>query len=370
MELDESGSDQEPGSVKAAKRVGRGLSKINQDVQQGAWDVLRGARSGYDTASRDVQGYAADFMHWLTGDPTMKAVAQQDLGSGGGDPTQNLPKNEDDISGKKYKFTEVDPARGNPVQDYSAQDPTAKLTGALEQGPVQGKPADMMDRQLELLLGGVQNAKDISPNEYKKLTKLASGGNKLAQQILVKGHFKAQNYPSLGQDIKKVEDPFVNALSNMPQMAQALDTQVSAVTEPYNFSNAEQQVNNILKNQGEAQLAQPSAQTSAYANQLAAASNVDPLGTGPASAILSQFGFPGSINDALKGLGPAAKLAEKAGPDAALLGAILSHIQYQDIYGTGLSNAQNNPAWLQALLESVNATSGLGGALPRVIPSG
>jgi hypothetical protein len=163
--------------------------------------------------------------------------------------------------------------------------------------------------------------------------------------------------PSGRIDISK--DPFVNALSNLPNVANAAEAQTVAVTQPYDFNNAEAQVNNILANQGMAQL-QPSATTTQFANKLSSIASQNPLAT-------SALGLP-SINQALAGLGPAAQLSEKATPNQGLLAALLSHIQYEDIYGTGLTGPQasSNPAWLQNLISSVLGDTSISGALPSV----
>jgi hypothetical protein len=266
----------------------------------------------------------------------------------------SLPGDEGEYGGQKYKFSEVSPAAGDPVEYYSAGDQSAN-TADTQQGPHE------LTADLEKVLGGVQNPQDISPNEYAKLTEAAHKGNKLAQQILVGNHFKANGYPSIGQDLAKVADPFVQALSNLPNLAGELQTHAQAVTQPYDFTNAESQVNNILTNQmGMKAAPPPSAATTAFSDKLDQIAAGNPMTT-------SVMGLP-SITGALAGLGPAAKLSEKATPNAALLSALLSHLQYQDVYGTGLSStsAANNPAWLQALLASVVQSSGLGGALPSV----
>lgn len=278
----------------------------------------------------------------------------------------SLPADEYVYGGKTYTFKPVNDPRGGMVKDYSASDPNAEITGG-ESGPVLGNPSNQMSRQLEMLLGGVQNAQDLSPHEYDKLTQLASNGNKLAQQILVKGNFKAQDYPSLSQDITKMTDPFVQALSNLPNAANAAEAQVAAVTAPYDFSNAEGQVNNILKNQGFAQLAQPSAATSAYVGKLNQIASGNPLtDTNP---VLQALGVP-TIESALKGLGPAAKAYQKALPNQAMLGILLNRIQSQDVYGSGLTSKNalgpSAPNWLQELLASITSSTygNLGGALP------
>jgi hypothetical protein len=272
---------------------------------------------------------------------------------GDDDSDPPMPKDEGEVGGKKYKFT----AETNPegeVESYSAQDPDASLSGQMMQGPTEGgQPKNQMDRQLDLLLGGKENASDLSPKEYDALTKEASRGNKLAQQILVKGHFKGKDYPSLTQDLNKIEDPFVKALSNMPGVANTAESQVVAATQPYNFTNAESQVNNILTNQGYAANAQPSAETSAFVNKIDAEAAGNPL-------TQSALGLP-SISQALAGLGPAAKLSEKAAPTSALVQALLSHLQYEDVYGTGLSSSAGQPNWLQQLLAAVTGTTSTGG---------
>ena len=350
-----------------AKSVPGAAKQLNQDVANWMTQVPGAAAQAYGDISRPLQGGAADIVHWLTGDPTMQEVARRDLGGGGAADAPALAPYEDVIGGKKYKFNVVTDPYGQ-VQDYTAQGPVGG-------GPV---PKDMrkyvkgLPDSNELFTGPADKRRltdpaQLSDKEYDALTKAATKGNKLAQEILVKGKYKAQNFPNLTQDLAKVTDPFVKALSNMPQMAGALESQVQAVTQPYDFTNAETQVNNILANQGSTARMTPSAQTSAYANKLGQLADVNPLASGAASDILRAAGFPGSIGGALTQLGPAAKVSEKAAPTAALLGAILSHLQYQDVYGTGLSSAlgKSTPNWLQALIASVGQ-SALGGALPGI----
>ena len=265
----------------------------------------------------------------------------------------------DEYKGKKYKFTDITGQdRQHNVEDYTAQ-------GKVGDVPVTGTDEKWFQGLKDILPsitrkdeGGVGHLEDpgqLSEKEYDALTKQASKGNKLAQEILLKGHYKAHDFPSLTQDLNKVEDPFVKALSNMPNVANTAESQIAAVTQPYDFANAEGQVNAILANQGFAQTAQPSAQTSAYVNKIDQIASGNPLTS-------SALGLP-PIDQALAGLGPAAKASEKAAPNAALLAALLSHIQYQDVYGTGLSASQtaNNPAWLQQLIAAVtNSTFAAG----------
>jgi hypothetical protein len=264
--------------------------------------------------------------------------------------------NEITIGGKTYKFSDVTDPQGD-VEGYTAQG----ATGAVGFDKADDKYLhDLSLGNTPLVdekngVGKIGDPHQLTDKEYDALTKEASTGNKLAQEILVKGHYKAQNAPSLQQDLNKVEDPFVKALGNLPNVASAGEAQVGAVTQPYDFSNAESQVNNILTNQGYAANAQPSAGTSAYINKIDSEAAGNPL-------TQSTLGLP-SISSALSGLGPAAKLSEKAAPNSALLSALLSHIQYQDVYGTGLNagSASSNPAWLQELLASVTGTTAAGG---------
>ena len=321
------------------------------------------------------------------------------------DPTTGADYGE--FGGKKYKFTAVTDPYGQ-VESYGSGMTGASLPN--EMGPVEGDPKNKMDRDLEFLLGGVQNARDLSPHEYEKLTQEASKGNKLAQEILVKGKFKAQNFPSLMQDLNKIEDPFVKALGNLPNVEASAEKMVSAVTQPYDFSNAETQVNNLLSNQTVASQssmaaglagaagAQATAQGagSDYQNPFAASNPflskeaVSSGGSVPAESAqtkaylsaldkigapsLSSSAIPGipSFDSALAAMGPAAKLSEKASPQQALLAALLSHLQYQDVYGTGLASAgaSQNPAWLQQLIASVTGLTSTGGLVNPALAAG
>jgi hypothetical protein len=304
---------------------------------------------------------------------TKKAVAsvspegESSYGTGfGADSTPSdpsLPADESDIGGHKYKFFQVtDP--DNNVEFYTAQDPSGRID--ISKDPQEQRDLNDLANEVPNLAGltigghGLGDPNKLSDKEYDALTKAAARGNNLARQILIKGHYKATDFPSLTQDLAKVEDPFVNALSNLPNVANAAEAQTVAVTQPYDFNNAEAQVNNILANQGMAQLAQPSATTTQYANKLSSIASQNPLAT-------SALGLP-SINQALAGLGPAAQLSEKATPNQGLLAALLSHIQYEDIYGTGLTGPQasSNPAWLQNLISSVLGDTSISGALPSV----
>jgi len=272
-----------------------------------------------------------------------------------------------DWSGKDYRFTAVTSNPYGDVQDYSAADPNATITGvgqAEAEGPVAGvQPKNEMSRQLELLLGGTQNAQDLSPHEYDKLTQLAHGGNKLAQQILVKGKFQDKDYPSLQQDLSKVEDPFVKALSGLPALAENLQGQQTQVTQPYDFSNAEAQVNNLLGQMGSTQQMSANPETQGYVNSL---QNIV-AGTGNLNN--SVAGLP-SIMSALGQLGPAAKESETASPYASLLAALLSHQQYETIYGGEAPSSTGDPAWLQQLIASVTGQAVGGGLVSPTVAAG
>jgi hypothetical protein len=283
-------------------------------------------------------------------------------GLGGPDAPPDLPSDEIDIGGKTYKFSAVTDPTGN-VESYTAQGPE----GAVKLTPADYKYLKYVEGQNAMVPGKPGETEQpgdphqLSDKEYDTLTQEASRGNKLAQEILVKGHYKAKDFPTLTQDLQKMADPFVNALSNLPNVASTAESQLQAVTQPYDFANAEGQVNNILTNQmGMAALAQPSAATSSFVSKVDQIASTNPL-------TQSTLGLP-TIESALGELGPAAKLSTKATPNAALLQALLSHIQYQDVYGTGLSStaaAQNNPNWLQQLIAAVNL-SDLGGGIPGI----
>jgi hypothetical protein len=265
------------------------------------------------------------------------------------DPSQG------DILGHQYKFTPVTNPNGE-IQSYSETDPTGT------------EPMQMLGMAQE---GGVlQHATDpktLTPAEYDKLTVEASKGNKLAQQILVSGHYKANDFPTLGQDLKKIEDPFVQALSGMPALAENMQGQMNAITQPYDFTNAEAQVNNLLGQEGSTMRMSTSPETNTYLSKLSSI-----VGSPGADLTHSSAGLP-SIMDALSGLGPAGKLSEGASPYASLLGALLSHQQYLDIYQGGLqqSNSNQNPAWLQALLASVTGQTAGGSVVsPQIAAAG
>ena len=295
-------------------------------------------------------------------------IAKGAVGSawtGSNDPAKqtNDDSDEADIGGKEYKFSTVS---GNPegeVQDYSAQDPNAKLDD-LASGPVEGDPKSVMAHQLEELLGGVQNPSDLSPKEYDALTKQASKGNQLAQQILVKGKFQAKNYPTEAQDLAKIEDPFVQALSGLPALAQNEQNAANKVTQPYDFSNAESQVNNLLGQMGSSMTMSTSPETQSYLNTLGGI-----VGSGANNLTQSNLGIP-SIMSALGGLGPAAAQSTKATPYASLLAALLGHEQYEIEYGGVSPNSSQTPNWLQNLIASVTGTAVGGGLVSPTVAAG
>jgi hypothetical protein len=276
--------------------------------------------------------------------------------SGDDGPPAALPTDESDIGGKDYRFTAVTSNPEGNVQDYAAQ-------AALPYGPTPGNQQAELSKQLEQALGGVQNSQDISPHEYDALTKEASKGNKLAQQILVKGRFAGKDYPSLNQDLTKLTDPFVQALSGMPALAENAQSQMQAQTAPYDFTNAEAQVNNLLGQMGSSMTSAASPETQSYVNSL----NQSVAAAGNLSS--SALGLP-SIMSALEGLGPAAKESQAASPYASLLAALLSHQQYEDIYEGAFPQSSQNPAWLQSLLASVTGTTSGGGIVSPVVAAG
>ncbi len=294
-------------------------------------------------------------------DPDTAALASG-FGGGGTDPVQT-GGDVGDIGGKDYRFSEVSANPEGNIKDYSATDPNAALSGSLLQGPVAGDPKSVMAHQLELLLGGTQNPSDISPHEYAALTKEAHDGNKLAQQILVKGKFKTQDYPSLQQDLTKIEDPFVKALSGLPALAENLQAQQTQTTQPYDFNNAEAQVNNLLGQMGSSQQMSANPETQAYVNKLQG------IVGGAGNINTSTAGLP-SIETALSALGPAGQLSEKASPYASLLAALLSHQQYETIYGGQSPSSTGDPAWLQNLIASVTGTAIGGGLVSPAVAAG
>ena len=277
------------------------------------------------------------------------------------------PTSTADIGGKDYRFTALSGALADQIEHYGAQNSGDSLPNV--QGPVQGDPNSTINRDLEEALGGVQNAKDLSPKEYDALTKEASRGNTLAQQILVKGKFKATPFPTESQDLSKIEDPFVQALSGMPALAENAQNQMNAVQQPYDFTNATAQVNSLLGQMGSTQRMSSNAETTGYVNTL----NNEVASAGNLNS--SALGLP-SIMSALGGLGPAAKESTKATPYASMLAALLGHEQYLIEYG-GAAPGQTatDPAWLQQLIAQVTGSTSTGGlpapstAASGVVPS-
>lgn len=290
-----------------------------------------------------------------------KAVKAADPDTGalgkGFDPNAGSQKSDDtldtgDIAGQNYKFT----AQSNPqgtIDDYTETSPTGdqatKQMGMVTQGG---------------LLQAQTDPKTLSAKEYDALTKEASKGNRLAQQILVSGHYKAHDYPSLSQDLNKIDDPFVNALSGLPALAENEQNQANKVTQPYDFSNAEAQVNNLLGQMGSSQQMSTSPETNSYLGALQGI-----VSQGANNLTTSNLGLP-SIMSALGGLGPAAKESVGSSTNAALLSALLSHQQYEDIYGTGLTSSTSNPAWLQNLIASVVGETSSGSLVSPTLAAG
>lgn len=305
---------------------------------------------------------------------TKKAVKAADpdtkaLGKGFDPNAEPAPSNDSldigDIGGKDYKFKAVTTNPEGDIKDYRSTDPGANITDG-ESGPVEGDPKTSLTRQLEMVLGGTQASSDVSPHEYRQLTAEAAKGNKLAQQILVKGKFKAQDYPSEAQDLKKVEDPFVNALSGLPALAQNEQAQANKVTQPYDFSNAEAQVNNLLGQMGSSQQMSTSPETNSYLSGL---QGIVSQGANNLTSGVPALGIP-SIQSALEGLGPAAKTSEKVSPYASLLAALLAHQQYEITYEGANPGASSDPGWLQNLLQQVTGTAITGGLVSPTTAAG
>ena len=267
----------------------------------------------------------------------------------GGDPST---PDEGDIFGEQYKFKAVDNPEGD-VEDYTETIPKPK--GYVQTAATVGQGG---------LLQEATDPKQLSAADYDKLTKEASKGNKLAQQILVTGHYKAHNYPSLSQDLAKIDDPFVAALSGLPAMAENEQANANKVTQPYDFSNAEGQVNNLLGQMGSNMTMTTSPETNTYLGQL---NNI--VASGANNLNTSTLGLP-SIMTALGAEGPAAKESEKATPYASLLAALLSHQQYETVYGGQSPASSGDPAWLQNLIASVTGTAIGGGLVSPSVAAG
>lgn len=292
---------------------------------------------------------------------TKKAVKAADpdtaaLGKGFDPRADSQPNNDTldtgDIAGENYKFSAVTNPEGT-IEDYTETSPTGNQTtkdmGMVQQGG---------------LLQAATDPKTMTAKQYDALTTEASKGNKLAQQILVSGHYKAHDYPSLQQDLKTIDDPFVNALSGLPALAENEQAQANKVTQPYDFSNAEAQVNNMLGQMGSSQQMTTSPETNSYLGALQGI-----VSQGANNLTTSNLGLP-SIMSALGGLGPAAKESVGSSTNAALLSALLSHQQYEDIYGTGLTSSTSNPAWLQNLIASVVGETGSGSLVSPTLAAG
>src|SRR6202451_1676615 len=182
--------------------------------------------------------------------------AAKGLWTGGKDKPASDNNDTLDMGGKDYKFSAVSDPEGT-IDNYTETAPTGdqamKQMGMVDQGG---------------LLQAQTDPKTMSAKQYDALTKEASKGNKLAQQILVSGHYKAHDYPSLSQDLKTIDDPFVNALSGLPSLAENEQANANKVTQPYDFSNAEAQVNNLLGQMGSSQQMTTSPETNSYLNTL------------------------------------------------------------------------------------------------------
>jgi hypothetical protein len=259
------------------------------------------------------------------------------------DPAPDDTLDQGQVGNEDYKFT----AQSNPsgiIDDYTSTQPKATNYTGQEGEIAQG---DLLQQSAD--------PKTMDAKQYDALTKEASKGNKLAQSILVSGHYQAHDYPSLQKDLNTIDDPFVNALSGLPALAENEQAQANQVTQPYDFSNAEAQVNNLLGQMGSSQKMTTSPETNSYLSSLQGI-----VSQGANNLNTSTLGIP-SIMTALSGLGPAAKESEGVSSNAALLAALLSHQQYEDIYSTGLTNSSSNPAWLQNLIASVVGSTSSGG---------
>ena len=274
-------------------------------------------------------------------------------GGGDKDPDDDT-LGQDEVGNQRYKFTALSDPTGE-VQDY---------TETPQKGANYTDTAGIVGRGD--LLQQAADPKKLSDKEYDALTKEASKGNKLAQSILVSGHYKAHDYPTMQQDIQKMEDPFVSALSGLPALAQNEQTQANKVTQPYDFTNAEAQVNSILGQMGSSQRMTTSPETNSYVSQLQGIVN---QGANNLTSGVPSMGIP-SIMSALKGLGPAAKESVKATPYESLLSALLSHQQYEYETGGETIPSANNPAWLQSLIAAITGTTATGGLVNPTIAAG
>lgn len=267
------------------------------------------------------------------------------------DPSPDTGDDTGEVGQQDYKFKAVTNPEGE-VQDYTYTAP--KDSGYDEAGLLRGDVA-----------GQSTDPKQLSAKEYDALTKEASKGNKLAQSILASGDYKAHDYPSLTQDLNKVEDPFVQALSGLPALAQNEQAAANKFTQPYDFTNAESQVNNLLGQMGSSQQMTTSPETNSYLGTLQGivnqgANNLTTPGPGGIESIMTALG----------GLGPAAAESEKATPYASLLSALLSHQQYEDVYEGAFPTSNANPSWLQNLLASVTGTTAGGSLVSPTIAAG
>lgn len=365
----------EHGVADWAKSVPGAAKQVGEDVGRAVGGTAKRARKR-GASQAEWLGMPRSWGDYLAISPLnwLEGAAEQGARKGKKDPPA-LPANEADISGQKYKFSAVDDPTG-AVTGYTAQGDVGSIPVTRQDLPflTEGKGKKRRAINFPVVdnkavdgghLGEIGDPAKLSDKEYDLLTHEASKGNKLAQEILVKGHYKGTPAPTLKQDLAKLEDPFVKALGNLPNVANTAEAQVAAVTAPYDFTNAETQVNNILTNQGFAANAKPSAATSAYVSKMDAIAGGNPLTS-------SALGLP-TIDQALGRLGPLAKQAEGTVAQSALLNALLSHIQYQDVYGTGLSgtNVKGDPSWLQQLLASVTGTTfGAGLPAPAVAAAG
>ena len=319
----------------ALKQAGKDVAEYPGQASEAVSQIVRGLQEGYGQK---------------VADPIAKYFGMAQPYAEDSQPAPEMPKGDDEFGGHKYKFTKetLDPSQ---VEDVTSS-------------AFQGQQDPAFEATLNKDNKGFKNIDEgkLTDKEYDALTREAANGNKLAQGILVKGKYKEQRFPSLGQDMAKLEDPFVKALSGLPGLGTTLEGQVQAQTKLYDFSNAEGQVNNLLSGMGSSMRATASPETQAYAGKIAGITGGDPLTT-------STAGLP-SIESALSELGPAGKLSEKATPNAALLSALLSHAQYETIYGGQAPNTAGQPDWLQQLIAQVTGTAVGGGLVSPALAAG
>ena len=309
-----------------------------------------------------------DIVHWLT--TSIPGIGEEFYHEIAG----HIERLIHDFKSKKAKpkpptdYEDIDPITGKKWTKISAADLTQQPSTVVQYDPTYPHTPAIRKK----LLGELQKAlpgyklspsTDLTDKEYDILRQEAAKGNEFAQNILRLGAYQAQPFPTMQQDVRAVLNPFVQGIAGLQGMANALDARSGLVQAETSFPSAESQVNTMLSQMGVSPATQasfaPSAETSSFVKQL---SNITAPTMGGPGENIGGINVP-SMSSALQSMVPLEQMSEKYAPYEQIINALLSHQQYETIYGYGPNAlAQNNtyPGWLQDVINKISGSGPLG----------